>query len=67
MIPVLGLPLHEAEQRLKEAGYAVTAREVSAKKKLEGGNDLRVIAVKPGEGKMVYLEYAAFRTDLLNQ
>ena len=66
MIPVVGLPLPEAEQRLREAGFQVTSQEISAKKKLPG-NDFRVIAVKTEAENSMRLEYAAFLTDLSKQ
>lgn len=63
MTSVLGLPLGDAAEMLKAAGYQVKTVEVRSKKGVPGGNDLRVIRQIETNPQEVTLCYAVFRTE----
>ena len=63
MTNVLGFPLGDAVETLKEAGWQVKTVEVHSKKGVPGGNDARVIRQIETNPQEVTLCYAVFQTE----
>lgn len=63
MRELLGLPLDEAEAKLRAAGYGVTSVETRSRKG-QPGNEKRVLRARETGDNQVELIYALFKTDL---
>ena len=66
MIRVLGFGLGDAVSELKEAGYEVAVVEVSARKRIEGGES-RVIRQRKLHDGRIELSYSLFHTDIYSK
>ncbi len=63
---MLGFGLGDAVNELKEAGYEVSVVEVSAKKRIEGGES-RVIRQRKLKDGRIELSYSLFHTDIYSK
>ena len=66
MIRVLGFALGDAVSELKKAGYDVAVVEVSAKKRIDGGEG-RVIRQRKLQDGRIELSYSLFHTDIYSR
>jgi hypothetical protein len=63
---VLGFALGDAVSELKKAGYDVAVVEVSAKKRIDGGEG-RVIRQRKLQDGRIELSYSLFHTDIYSR
>jgi len=66
LIRVLGFALGDAVSELKKAGYDVAVVEVSAKKRIDGGEG-RVIRQRKLQDGRIELSYSLFHTDIYSR
>ncbi len=63
---MLGFALDDAVSELKKAGYDVAVVEVSAKKRIDGGEG-RVIRQRKLQDGRIELSYSLFHTDIYSR
>ncbi|MEE0681698.1 MAG: hypothetical protein ACLVML_03820 [Candidatus Gastranaerophilaceae bacterium] len=63
---MLGFALGDAVSELKKAGYDVAVVEVSAKKRIDGGEG-RVIRQRKLQDGRIELSYSLFHTDIYSR
>ncbi len=63
---MLGFELGDAVNELKKAGYEVVVVEISAKKRIEGGES-RVIRQRELQNGRIELSYSLFHTDIYSK